>query len=165
MAPPIHPLTCANIFTIKLLTLTLCSWVTHLLFYWTRQLPFLILGHCYNWGPFSPQVHASSITTDPGSHLQAIKDSNWRQAMNYEYTTLIENRTWTHVPRPLGSILWSLCGFFCHKHNADRTLSQYKACLVANCCSQQYGIDRDEIFSLIVKSATIHTVVSIAVSR
>nr|GEV88258.1 ribonuclease H-like domain-containing protein [Tanacetum cinerariifolium] len=47
----------------------------------------------------------------------------------------------------------------------DGSLSRYKACLVVNRCGQQQGIDCDETFSLVVKSATIRTVLSLAVSR
>nr|GFA33592.1 ribonuclease H-like domain-containing protein [Tanacetum cinerariifolium] len=54
---------------------------------------------------------------------------------------------------------------FKHKFHADGTLSRYKACLVANGSSQQLGIDCDETFSPVVKPATIHTVLSLAVSR
>ncbi|GJV14582.1 ribonuclease H-like domain-containing protein [Tanacetum coccineum] len=52
-----------------------------------------------------------------------------------------------------------------HKYHADGSLSPYKAHLVANGHSQQQGIDYDETFSLVVKPATIHTVLSITVSR
>nr|GEU77830.1 putative reverse transcriptase domain-containing protein [Tanacetum cinerariifolium] len=45
------------------------------------------------------------------------------------------------------------------------TLSRYKACLVANGSSQQLGVDFDETFSPVVNPATIHTVLSLAVSR
>ncbi|GKE10789.1 ribonuclease H-like domain-containing protein [Tanacetum coccineum] len=43
--------------------------------------------------------------------------------------------------------------------------AMYKASLVANGRNQQQGIDCDETFSLVVKPATIHTVLSLAVSR
>ncbi|GJX89042.1 ribonuclease H-like domain-containing protein [Tanacetum coccineum] len=48
---------------------------------------------------------------------------------------------------------------------ANGTTAKYKACLVANGRSEQQGIDCDETFSLVVKSATIRTVLSLAVSR
>lgn len=41
----------------------------------------------------------------------------------------------------------------------------YKARLVANGRSQQQGVDCDEIFSSVVKPATIRTVISLAISR
>ncbi|GJV50769.1 retrovirus-related pol polyprotein from transposon TNT 1-94 [Tanacetum coccineum] len=54
---------------------------------------------------------------------------------------------------------------FKHKFHAGETLSRYKTRLVGNGSSQQLGIDCDETFSLVVKPATIHTVLSLAVSR
>ncbi|GJY85570.1 ribonuclease H-like domain-containing protein [Tanacetum coccineum] len=47
----------------------------------------------------------------------------------------------------------------------DGSLNRYKARLVANGSSQQQGIDCNEIFSPVVKPATIRTVLSLAVSR
>nr|GEY70829.1 ribonuclease H-like domain-containing protein [Tanacetum cinerariifolium] len=49
--------------------------------------------------------------------------------------------------------------------HSDGSLSRYKARLVANEHSQQQDIDCDETFSLVVKPATICTVLSLAVSR
>ncbi|GJQ98519.1 ribonuclease H-like domain-containing protein [Tanacetum coccineum] len=54
---------------------------------------------------------------------------------------------------------------FKHKFHVDGTLSYYKSCLVASGSSQQLGVDFDETFSLVIKSATIRTVISLAVSR
>ncbi|GJV77247.1 ribonuclease H-like domain-containing protein [Tanacetum coccineum] len=54
---------------------------------------------------------------------------------------------------------------FKYKFYAGGTLSRYKACLVANGSSQQLGVDFDETFSLILKPATIRTVLGLAMSR
>ncbi|GJZ40574.1 ribonuclease H-like domain-containing protein [Tanacetum coccineum] len=82
-----------------------------------------------------------------------------------EYKALVDNETWVLVPRlPNVNIVRSMW-LYKNKYNADGFLSRYKARLVANGRSQQQGIDCDEIFSLVVKPATIHTVLSLAVSR
>ncbi|GJW91729.1 ribonuclease H-like domain-containing protein [Tanacetum coccineum] len=52
---------------------------------------------------------------------------------------------------------------FKHMFHADGTLSRYKAHLVANGSSQQLGVDFNETFSLVVKPATIRTVLSLVV--
>ncbi|GKG21745.1 ribonuclease H-like domain-containing protein, partial [Tanacetum coccineum] len=52
-----------------------------------------------------------------------------------------------------------------HKFHTYGSLSRYKARLVANGSSQHQEIDCDETFSLVVKPATIRTVLSLAVSR
>ncbi|GJU05720.1 ribonuclease H-like domain-containing protein [Tanacetum coccineum] len=57
--------------------------------------------------------------------------------------------------------MWS----FKHKFHADGTLSRYKARLVANGSSQQLDVEFDETFSLVIKPATICTVISLVVSR
>nr|GEW31248.1 putative ribonuclease H-like domain-containing protein [Tanacetum cinerariifolium] len=54
---------------------------------------------------------------------------------------------------------------FKHKFHAGGTLGRYKAQLVANGSSQQLEVDFDETFSPVVKPATIHTVLSLVVSR
>ncbi|XP_071708404.1 uncharacterized mitochondrial protein AtMg00810-like [Rutidosis leptorrhynchoides] len=80
----------------------------------------------------------------PKSHIQALSDPNWKQAMLDEYNALIKNGSWVLVPRP-----------------SDR----YKACLVANGKSQRPGIDCGETFSLVIKPATIRAVLSLSVTR
>ncbi|GJW75377.1 ribonuclease H-like domain-containing protein [Tanacetum coccineum] len=49
--------------------------------------------------------------------------------------------------------------------HGDGSLSMYKARLIANGNSQQLGFDYDKIFSPVVKSDTIRTVLSLATSR
>ncbi|GKF26828.1 ribonuclease H-like domain-containing protein, partial [Tanacetum coccineum] len=73
--------------------------------------------------------------------------------------------TLTLVPRLSDVNLVRSMWLFKHKFRADGTLSRYKARLAANGSSQQLGVDFDETFSPVVKPATIHTVLSLDVSR
>nr|GEW74618.1 ribonuclease H-like domain-containing protein [Tanacetum cinerariifolium] len=82
-----------------------------------------------------------------------------------EYNVLVKNDTCLLVPRPTGVNMVRSMWLFKHKFHVDGTLSRYKARLVANGSSQQLGVDFDDTFSLVVKPATIHTVLSLAVSR
>nr|GEW03808.1 ribonuclease H-like domain-containing protein [Tanacetum cinerariifolium] len=82
-----------------------------------------------------------------------------------EYNALGKNGTWLRVPRPAGVNMVCSMWLFKHKFHADGTLSRYKARLVTNGSSQQLGVDFDETFSPIVKPSTIHTVLSLAMSR
>ncbi|GJZ83206.1 ribonuclease H-like domain-containing protein, partial [Tanacetum coccineum] len=88
----------------------------------------------------------------------------WRNAMYDEYNALVKNGTWLLVPRPAGVNMVRSMWLFKHKFHADRTLSRYKARLVAN-GSSHLGIDFDETFSLVVKPTTIRAVFSLVVSR
>nr|GEW55576.1 ribonuclease H-like domain-containing protein [Tanacetum cinerariifolium] len=82
-----------------------------------------------------------------------------------EYNELVKNGAWLLVPRPTGVNMVHSMWLFKHKFHADGTLSRYKARLVANGSSQQLGVDFDETFSLVVKPATVRTVLSLVVSR
>ncbi|GKF66567.1 ribonuclease H-like domain-containing protein [Tanacetum coccineum] len=82
-----------------------------------------------------------------------------------EYNALITNEAWIIVPHPTNINVVQSMRLFRHKFHADGSLSMYKACLVANRCSQQQGIDCDEIFSLIVKPDTIRIVLRLVASR
>ncbi|GKC86797.1 ribonuclease H-like domain-containing protein [Tanacetum coccineum] len=109
--------------------------------------------------------HVTTTSPLPRSHVHTLRDPNWKEAMLDEYNALITNRTWVLVPRPTNVNVVRSMWLFKHKFNADGSLSRYKARLVANGRSQQQGIDCDETFSLVVKPATIRTVLSLAVSH
>ncbi|GJY55059.1 ribonuclease H-like domain-containing protein [Tanacetum coccineum] len=110
-------------------------------------------------------LHTSSLSPIPKSPFIALKDPNWCNAMYDEYNALVKNGTWILVPRPSDVNLVRSMWLFKHKFHADGTLSRYKARLVANGSNQQHGVDFDETFSLVVKPATIRTVLSLVVSR
>ncbi|GKB64543.1 ribonuclease H-like domain-containing protein [Tanacetum coccineum] len=82
-----------------------------------------------------------------------------------EYNALVKNVTWLLVLRPTRVNMVRSMWLFKHKFHADGTLSRYKARLVANGSSQKLVVDFDKTFSPVVKPATIHTVLSLAVSR
>nr|GFC41662.1 ribonuclease H-like domain-containing protein [Tanacetum cinerariifolium] len=110
-------------------------------------------------------LHTASISLILKTPFVALQNSHWRQAMLDEYNALIKNGIWILVPKPACVNMVRSMWLFKHKFHANRTLSRYKARWVANGSSQQQGIDVDETFSLVVKSATIRTVLSLAVSR
>ncbi|GJV11915.1 ribonuclease H-like domain-containing protein [Tanacetum coccineum] len=120
-------------------------------------------------GIFKPlermNCHVTTTSPLPHSHVHALRDPNWKEAMLDEYNALITNGTWVLVPRPANVNVVRSMWLFKHKFNADGSLSWYKARLVANGRSEQQGIDCDETFSPVVKPATIRTVLSLAVSR
>ncbi|GJX47076.1 ribonuclease H-like domain-containing protein [Tanacetum coccineum] len=109
--------------------------------------------------------HVTTTSVIPRSHIYSIRDPNWKKAMLYEYNALVTNGTWVLESRPANVNIVCSMWLFRHKFHVNGSLSRYKARLVTNGHSQQQGIDCDETFSLVVKQATIHTFLSLVVSR
>nr|GEY85257.1 hypothetical protein [Tanacetum cinerariifolium] len=81
--------------------------------------------------------HVTTTSPLPRSHVHALRDPNWKEAMLDEYNALITNGTWVLVPRPANVNVVHSMWLFKHKFNADGSLSRYKARFVANGRSQQ----------------------------
>lgn len=104
-------------------------------------------------------------TAVPESHITAMKDPNWRQAMVDEFQALLKNKTWHLIPPRAGLNIIDCRWVFLIKQKADGSLDRYKARLVAKGFKQQYRIDYDDTFSPVVKPTTIRLLLSLAVSR
>jgi hypothetical protein len=96
---------------------------------------------------------------------EALSDSNWRRAMESEIQDLHENATWHLVPVHGKENVIDSKWVYKIKRKADGTIDRYKARLVAKGFKQIYGIDYEDTFNPIVKLATIHLILSIAVSN
>jgi hypothetical protein len=108
---------------------------------------------------------ALTLSPVPSSVCAALVDPNWRRAMEEEFAALIANNTWDLVPRPVGSNVITDKWIFKHKFNSDGSLEPYKAHWVLCDFTQRPGIDYDETFSLVLKPATVRTILSLVVSR
>nr|GEW44394.1 ribonuclease H-like domain-containing protein [Tanacetum cinerariifolium] len=86
--------------------------------------------------------HVTTTSPLPRSHVHALRDPHLKEAMLDKYNALIGNETWVLVPRPANVNVVRSMWLFKHKFKADGSLS-----------------------SLVVKPATIHTVLSLAVFR
>ncbi|GKE57481.1 ribonuclease H-like domain-containing protein [Tanacetum coccineum] len=86
--------------------------------------------------------HVTTTSPLPRSHVHALQDPNWKEAMLDEYNALITNGTWVLVPHPANVNVVRSMWLFKHKFHANGSLS-----------------------SSVVKPATIRTVLSLVVSR
>eukprot|EP00256_Glycine_max_P060365 XP_014629214.2 uncharacterized protein LOC106798083 [Glycine max] len=82
-----------------------------------------------------------------------------------EFNALVANKTWELLPRPPDVNVIRSMWIFCRKRKSDGSFQRHKAHLVGDGKTQQSGVDCDETFSLVVKPATIRTVLSIAISK
>lgn len=104
-------------------------------------------------------------TDEPNSLDEALANIHWTRAMDEEYITLLKNKTWHLVPPKHGRNVIDCKRVYEVKRKSDGNIDRYKARLVAKGFKQPYGIDYDDTFSLVVKAATIRTILSVAVSR
>jgi hypothetical protein len=111
---------------------------------------------------------ATTSSSPPSAILTSIRatlaDLNRRTAME-EYGALMSNGTCEPVPRPRGSNFITDKWVFTHKFLSDGTFDRYKAHWVLWDFTQRPGVDYGEIFSPVVKPATVRTVLTLATSR
>jgi len=75
--------------------------------------------------------------------------------MEKEIDALMTNDTWEYVDLPPGKTAISNKWVYKVKLKADGTLERLKARLVIRSFTQKYGVDYQEVFSPVVKMATI----------
>jgi hypothetical protein len=84
--------------------------------------------------------------------------------MEEEFAALIANNIWDLVPRPVSSNIITGKWIFKHKFNSDDSLDRYKSRWILRDFTQWPGVDYNETFSLVVKPAIVHIVLSLVVS-
>ena len=83
--------------------------------------------------------------------------------MDDEFKALTDHKTWVLVPKPHGRHPVGCKWVYKIKHNADGSISGYKAHLVAKGYNQEYGLDYSETFSPVIRQETIRLVLSLVV--
>jgi hypothetical protein len=101
----------------------------------------------------------------PSSVHAVLRDPDWPSAMEAEFHTLQENRSWTFVLRPPDINVISRNCLFKSKLNPNGTLECHKAHWVIRGFKQCWGIDFNQTFFPVVKPGTIHIVLHLAASR
>ncbi len=108
------------------------------------------------------------FVSEPDSYTAAMKTEQaeqWKNAMNDEMNSLVENNTWELVNAPSGRNVVYNKWVFKVKLCTDGTIDKFKARLVAKGYSQQAGIDYNETFSPVARFDTIQTVLSVAAAE
>lgn len=72
-------------------------------------------------------LNATVLPPIPKTYHVVLNDPNWCDAMQEEFSSLIENNKWELVPRPTGSNIVTGKWVFHHKFTPDGALDRYKA--------------------------------------
>ncbi|GJU61792.1 putative RNA-directed DNA polymerase, partial [Tanacetum coccineum] len=119
--------------------------------------------------PYNPSANHATVLpttiTEPTSFTVANNSLEWRQAMKEEYDALMKNKTWTLVPRASNTNAVDGKWVYRLKRDKNGVIARYKARFVAKGFRQQPGIDFHETFIPVIKSTTIRTVLSLAVTN
>lgn len=84
--------------------------------------------------------------------------------MTNEFNALLMNNTWILVPPSTNQHVVDCKWIFILKHKADALIELHKAHLAAKSFHQQAEVYFVETFSLVIKSTSIHTILSLVVS-
>ena len=116
--------------------------------------------------PKYANVAAPPTPSPPPSTVRAaLRDMEWRAAMQSEFDALQANGTWTLVPQPPNANIITGKWIFKNKLHPDGSLERRKARWVVRGFSQRPGVDFHQTFSPVVKPTTIRTVLQLAASR
>uniref|UniRef100_A0A2N9GWK4 Reverse transcriptase Ty1/copia-type domain-containing protein n=1 Tax=Fagus sylvatica TaxID=28930 RepID=A0A2N9GWK4_FAGSY len=96
---------------------------------------------------------------------KAAKSAKWIQVMKEEMDALEANETWDIVLLLTNHLVVGSKWVYSVKLKSDGSLDHYKARLVAQGFSQEYGIDYDETFAPIAKMTTVRTLIAISAIR
>jgi hypothetical protein len=124
---------------------------------------------CAQDGIFQPRKlfnlnTVTALSPIPSNYRSALDVPHWSEAMRSEYSSLVDNVTWQLVPKPPGANVVSGKWVYRHKFHSDGSLARYEARWVVRGICQEYGIDYEETFSLVVKLSTIRIIISLAIS-
>ena len=97
----------------------------------------------------------------PQNTNEALKNENWRDAMQQEYNSLIKNQVWELVPLPENVKAIGSKWHFTNKYDSNGNVTKHKARFVAKGYSQQQGIDNKDTYSPTTRLSTIRIIIQI----
>ncbi|KAJ4771370.1 Retroelement pol polyprotein-like [Rhynchospora pubera] len=96
---------------------------------------------------------------------EAMKDNNWRKAMQIEIEALERNNTWSIEDLPSNKKAIGCKWVYRIKYNSDGSVERYKARLVVLGNRQVEGIDFKETFAPVAKMVSVRTFLAVVVAK
>jgi histone deacetylase 1/2 len=107
----------------------------------------------------------ADATSEPQHFCATLGIPHWCSAREQEFEALVRNQTCRLVPPVSGANIIDCKWVFKVKRHSNGTIERYKARLVAKGFKQRYGLDYEDTFSPVVKSVTVHLLLTLAVTR
>lgn len=107
-------------------------------------------------------------TEEPQGYHEAVNSNHkaqWKNAMDEEYNSLVDNDTWTLVDLPQEKSAISNKWVYKIKRNHEGDIERYKARLVVRGFTQKFGIDYQETFSPVAKFTSVRMILALSVSN
>ena len=112
----------------------------------------------------SAEIVAQEPTTVTDA-LSGPEKQKWKTAMDKEIQSIRDNDVWDLVELPKQRTAIGCKWIFKRKPAADGSIERYKARLVAQGFSQQYGLDYDETFCPVVRFESLRTLIAFSVQN
>lgn len=105
------------------------------------------------------------MSANPVCFKKAIKNENWRLAMDCEINFIEKNKTWTLNELPAGAKTIGVKRVYKTKYNEHGDIDKHKAKLVAKGYSQKHGIDYTVVFTPGARLDTIRMIIALAAQK
>ena len=127
------------------------------------------LNNWISWKSVNQRITFALIAETECNEPKSVKEAwngaysdQWKKASDSEYQSLIKNETWDLFELPEKKNFVGSKWIFKIKRKADGSVDRFKARLVAQGYTQQYGLDYDEIFSPVARYNSIRIMLAIA---
>ena len=128
-----------------------------------------VLNDWWKWENVNQRVTYALLTEADYDEPKNIKEAwtgenseHWKQATNSEYESLLKNDTWDLVEIPKNKNIVGCKWVFKIKRKGDGSIDRFKARLVAQGYTQEYGLDYQEIFSPVARYKSIRVMMAIS---
>ena len=114
---------------------------------------------------FGPDFLTYLLEDEPQSFKEAMSSLEapyWKEAINDEVESILQNHTWELVDLPPGSKPLGYKWIFKKKMKADGSIDKYKAKSVIKGYKQKEGLDYFDTYSLITRISSIRMLIAIA---
>ena len=117
---------------------------------------------------FGPDFLTYLLDSEPQSFNEAVSStegSSWKEAINSEIESILQNHTWELVDLPPGCKPLGAKWIFKRKIKADGSIEKYKARLVIKGYKQREGLDYFDTYSPVTRINSIRMILAIATLR